>query len=234
MPLDYILRMIEQFGLVWRRLLRLKEQREAEAGLAEIDAAYGKLFGYNAGFIDLLPDDELVALARDGDDLDPDRAGVLAALHSAEGDFYNLQGRIDDAFRRYERAALLYGAIPRAGKSLSRDLRAPAAELAATLELYVLDPPLLDDLWRIYAALDRYADAENVLWNWLEQVEFDPACVADALSWYAALLQLPDRMLSAGNLPRSEVQHSIAQLETAVGSRMSDVGGGLPGIENQD
>jgi hypothetical protein len=222
MPLDYILRMIEQFGLVWRRLLRLKEQREAEAGLAEIDAAYGKLFGYNAGFIDLLPDDELVGLARDGADLDPDRAGVLAALHSAEGDFYNLQGRIDDAFRRYERAALLYGAITRSGKSLSRDLREPAAELAATLELYVLDPPLLDDLWRIYAALDRYADAENVLWNWLEQIEFDPACVADALRWYAALLQLPDRMLSAGALPRSEVQHSIEQLEAR--NRESGIG----------
>jgi len=216
MPLDYILRIIAQFGLIWRRLIRLKEHRDSAAGLAEIDTAYGKLFGYNAGFIDLLPDDELVALARDGETLDPDRAGVLAALHSAEGDFYIMQGRIDEAFRRYERAAMLYGEIMRAGHSLSRELRDPAAELAATLELYVLDPPMLDDLWRIYAALDRYADAENVLWNWLEQVAFDPACVADALAWYAALLKLPDRMLNAGNLPRSEVRHSIAQLETKI------------------
>lgn len=212
MPRDYILRMIEQFGIVWRRLLKHKELRNYEAGLVEVDTTYGTLFGLNARFIDLLPDPALLDLVRDGERLDADKAGILAALHTAEGDFYTELRRIDEAFRRYERALLLYGAIIRAGDTLPKEVRAPATQLVETLELYVLEPPMLDDLWRVYGGLGQYDIAENVLWNWLEAVAFEPNAVANALVWYESLLNQTHAALHKGKLPRTEIQQSIAEL----------------------
>ena len=214
MPRDYILRMIEQFGIVWRRVLKHKQLRTYEAGLADVDTTYGTMFGLNARFIDLLPDPALLDLVRDGERLDADKAGILAALHTAEGDFYTELRRIDEAFRRYERALLLYGAIIRAGDGLPKEVREPATHLLETLELYVLDPPLLDDLWRVYGGLGQYDMAENVLWNWLETVEFEPIAVADALAWYNSLLNQTHSALHKGKLPRTEIHQSIAELQT--------------------
>lgn len=212
MPRDYLLRLIEQFGLVWRRVLRLHEQQEHQAALDEINTAYGQFFGLNANFIDLLPEDGLIDLARSDEDIDPDTCAILAGLHIAEGDCYAGLARIDEAHRRYDRALMLYAALFAEGGRLPGDQRAPLDRLLAALGHYDLDADGLRRLWRVYAAIGRFDRAENELWHWLESQEFAADPAAEAVRWYNELLEQPDRVLEAGGLPRGEIQASLAEL----------------------
>jgi hypothetical protein len=213
MPRDYVLRLIEQFGLIWRRLVHLKQLQSYEAGLAEIETAYSQLFSLNSKFIDLLPDEGLLSLVQTYGELDPDKCAVLAALLTAEGDFHAGLSHTDEAYRRYERALLLYGALVRAGRSLPAETQQSSADLLTTLEQYELEPPALDDVWRIYAALKQNAKAEDALFSWLEAVEFERESVVQGVIWYELLLKLSDKDLQAGELPRSEIAESHAQLQ---------------------
>jgi hypothetical protein len=213
MPRDYVLRLIEQFGLIWRRLVHFKQLQSYEAGLAEVETAYAQLFSLNSKFIDLLPDEGLLSLVQTYGELDPDKCAVLASLLAAEGDFHAGLRHTDEAYRRYERALLLYGALVRAGRSLPRETQQATAHLLHMLEQYELEPPALDDVWRVYAALQQNAKAEDALFSWLEAVEFERESVVQGVIWYETLLRLSDKDLGAGDLPRSEITESHAQLQ---------------------
>lgn len=213
MPRDYLLRLIEQFGMIWRRVLRFKQLRRYDDGLDEVEKAYGQLFSLNSKFIDLLPDDGLLNLVQTYGELDADKCAVLATLLAAEGDFHAGLRHTDEAYRRYERALLLYGALVRAGRSLPSETRQATADLLATLEQYELEPPALDDIWRVYAALHQHARAEDALFSWLEAVEFERESLIQGVTWYETLLTLSDTDLKAGDLPRGEIAESHAQLQ---------------------
>ncbi len=212
MPRDYVLRLIEQFGLIWRRLIHFKQLQNYAAGLTEIETAYGQLFSLNSKFIDLLPDEGLLSLVQTYGELDPDKCAVLASLLAAEGDFHAGLRHTDEAYRRYERALLLYGALVRTGRTLPRETQAATAGLLATLEQYELEPPALDDVWRVYAALQQHAQAEDALFAWLEAVEFERESVVQGTLWYESLLKRSDPELKNGDLPRSEIRESLTQL----------------------
>lgn len=213
MPRDYLLRIIEQFGLIWRRLVRLKEQQNYAGGLAAVEAAYEQLFSLNSKFIDLLPDEGLLNLVHTYGELDPDKCAVLAALLTAEGDAHAGLAHPDEAYRRYERALLLYGALVRAGRSLPDATRAAATNLLTTLDQYMLELPALDDIWRIYASLGLYAQAEDALFGWLEGLHFTPESVAEGINWYESLVKLSDSELHDGNFSHGEISESLAQLQ---------------------
>lgn len=210
---DYLLRLIEQFGMFWARIVHFRQTAQHTAALAEIDQTYSRLFGRRAQFIDLLDDEGVLQLAHANDAFNPDRAAMLAALHVAEGDCYTELFDSDAAFRRYERALMLYAAIPRHNKSIPREMRENAQSLLKILEHYTLDAPMLDDAWRLYAAFGQFANAEDHAWQWLEAIEFEPASVREAFDWYTHLATLSDQQLVDGGLSRAEVVSAQTELQ---------------------
>jgi hypothetical protein len=211
---DYILRLIEQFGLIWRKIVRLHEAGSIEEAQATINTAYRDLFDTHSHFVDLLPDEDLLKLVQFEGTIDLDRCAVLAALHVAEGQCFQAQAMIDEAYRRFDRALMLYGALVRSGQQIPPEVREAAKAGLHELSNYELEPATLDDAWRVYAAVGDYPNAEDHLWQWLEATEFAEAACSDAQAWYHQLLTRSDASLEQLGLPRPEIEQSLAQLAT--------------------
>src|SRR5690349_18462514 len=106
MSRDYVKRIIEQFGMFWRQIVRLRESGELDELRKTLDKAGEQFFGLTPDFIDLLPDAELLKLSETRGELDPDKAMVLAHIFKLRADIdehQHLDGR-----RRYGRALDLY------------------------------------------------------------------------------------------------------------------------------
>lgn len=209
---DYILRLIEQFGLIWRKIVRLHEAGSIEEAQATINTAYRDLFDTHSHFVDLLPDEDLLKLVQFEGTIDLDRCAVLAALHVAEGQCFQAQGMIDEAYRRFDRALMLYGALVRSSQQIPPEVREAAKAGLHELNNYELEPATLDDAWRVYAAVGDYPNAEDHLWQWLEATEFAEAACSDAQAWYHQLLTRSDASLEQLGLPRQEIEQSLGQL----------------------
>lgn len=200
---DTVLRMIEMLGAAFGRLLRLLDDLDAEG---ELDDAYRRLAGIDRktaegmsteALIDLLPDDRRLALCellamecqRFAHKLDSDV--IQYKLHRALLLLTSCQDETV-AKLRAERAKELFDLCPET---------VTAAETATVLDFLVRG--------------GAFADAEDVLFAQLHSLAY-PADLRTAheagLALYRQLRQLPEALLSAGNLPREEVAQGEAAL----------------------
>lgn len=96
---DYIIRMIEQFGDVLRKVLALEDKSDFKAAHDEIDAAMQKL-GMSRLLARTMPAETLLGLVRrpGGDD---GRCIMLSRLISADAHVYETEGRHETAHDLY-------------------------------------------------------------------------------------------------------------------------------------
>lgn len=69
-------------------------------------------------------------------------------------------------------------------------------------------------LWRHYERMGRFADAENWLFELLDDPQAPPDTAARGVDFYGRLLARNDEELLIGNLPRSEILASLAELQS--------------------
>ena len=212
MQRDFLLRILEEWGALWRRVVRLNDINKYHESLQELDEAYGRLFGYNARFIDLLPDEDLLALGRQHGQVAADRCYVLGALLSTEGDQYAGLHMFEESYWRYERACLVFAQLLKAAT-------APDAEATALIEqtahkLHQYTPSSIGGwaLVEVYTGLGFYAQAEDVLYEWLSICTYDQAAIQRGITWYTQRMQLNDERLIAGDLEAQDVLEGLAQL----------------------
>lgn len=217
MPRDYVVRLIEEMGLIWRRVLRYRELEQFSEAFEDIDKGYGQFFGMNARFIDLLSDDELLALVETDGIVQPDRCYVLGWLLASEGILHDAQGHADEAYWRFERAMLLFARLLTTNTSLHPDVHPRIADTAARLAAF---EPSSVGAWALvecYTALGRYADAEEALHLWLERRDNALVALEQARTWYTRLAALDDAVLEAGALPRTDVAAGLAFVAERMG-----------------
>lgn len=212
MSRDYVKRIIEQFGMFWRQIVRLRESGELDELRKTLDKAGEQFFGLTPDFIDLLPDGELLKLSETRGELDPDKAMVLAHIFKLRADIdehQHLDGR-----RRYERALDLYLAAAGVRDHALGEYQGEISDLFARLMQYETDAPLLDRILLLHERLRRFADGEDYLFHLLAAGGASPALIASGEAWYDRLLGKPDDELAAGDLPRPEVMEGLAHLRS--------------------
>ena len=174
------------------------------------DEAYHPLLGVGAKAAGSLSEDQLRALVTVTSAPDPRRLATLVEVMKVEGDLHTELGQLDAAYVRYRRALALACDL-----ADSRDgLPDPgvAAELAERLGDYDLPGRVRLQLCRLYEALGRYADAEDELFEAIDDRPDDDAIVDAGIAFYQRLLALDPERLVAGNLPRPEAEASLAEL----------------------
>jgi hypothetical protein len=104
---DYILRLAKQLAAMLARVLGLRREGATEEALAELDGAYGELFGLPPGLVDVIPAAELARLLSD-----PQKIAMMAELLAAEASALEAAGRQEAAARRRKLAGELGGYLP--------------------------------------------------------------------------------------------------------------------------
>lgn len=214
---DWLLRQLEMLAALSARILALRRSGDNKAAQALIDETYRELFHLEPGLLTLMPPEFLIDKVRSGNRIDGHRALVLAALlreHAGTGEANDLPLSEDSAQQALLQRSLAVflacaedGTLPPEHERIY-DLR----QTLDAVDYESLAPELKYRLFHFFEDAGQYAEAENVLFDLIESSAAPQALIAEGIAFYEWLLEQDDADLAAGNLPRDEVDESLARL----------------------
>jgi tetratricopeptide (TPR) repeat protein len=212
------MRQIEQVGQMLAAIMGLARGGRGDEALGMFDEAYKPLLGVGSQVVAVLDDGQLVDLLTSGSNPDLRRVALALELLKAEADLYEGAGRPGEAALRYRRAVALAGCLAaRSERLLDQRLAGELLDRAGKLELTVTQRLAVA---RVLEALGRYADAEDALFELIDDRPGDPGPVEEAIAFCQRLRPLEPERLEAGGLALGEVNDTLAELlrrEPAVG-----------------
>ena len=215
---DYIMRQIEFMVEVMQQLSGLAAEKRYQAAMTVIDESLEELFGLNGTLVTRLFGREPLGQLTFGEEADLSQAKLIAAaaLLQEAGDIQAEQGAEDDSFTAYASALelLLTALLNHDGEPLP-EYAPDVVELTAVLAPFHLPPHLNQLLLRYYHKTGQYDEAENVLFDALEETPEDEATIKMGITFSQLILKESDAQLEAGNLPRDEAEASLAELQAA-------------------
>jgi len=215
---DYIMRQIEFMVEVMQQLSGLAAEKRYQAAMTVIDESLEELFGLNGTLVTRLFGREPLGQLTFGEEADLSQAKLIAAaaLLQEAGDIQAEQGAENDSFTAYASALelLLTALLNHDGEPLP-EYAPDVVELTAVLAPFHLPPHLNQLLLRYYHKTGQYDEAENVLFDALEETPEDEATIKMGITFYQLILKESDAQLEAGNLPRDEAEASLAELQAA-------------------
>lgn len=218
---DYMMRLIEQFSHALGVLLGLKKQLKPLEAMEMVGEMYKRLFGLNASLIRALSERDLTDLLNRDGEAHAEKLLVLAGLMKEEADLSAVLERDNDAYRMNLKALNL--TLLAAGEQPSTqwmDVRGQIGELLSRLSEYELPAETKQSLWTYYETAGRFADAEDILFELLDDCEqgradansYEPL-LASAARFYERLLAVDEDRLEAGRLPLDEVRDSLEEIK---------------------
>jgi hypothetical protein len=212
---DYILRLIAQFAEVLTFVLGLRRDGKLDLALSAVDQSLRNLLGIGSDQMVELSDSQALALLRFDSPGDSWRikGAVAAALLREEGAILALRDRLVESDIRYVKALQLTLEIRLGADESELPEFTPAVdELVTALRGVALPPKTGAALLHYYEQHGAFARAEDVLFDLLGARPDDHGLAEVGMAFYERLLELDDARLAAGNLPRDEVQSSLAEL----------------------
>jgi tetratricopeptide (TPR) repeat protein len=204
------MRQIEQVGQMLAHILGLAKGGRGDEALGMFDEAYKPLIGVGSRVVAVLDDGQLVDLLTSGANPDLRRVALALELLKAEADLYAGAGQAGEAAVRYGRALALAGCLAaRSERLLDHGLAAGLLERAGELELSATQRLAVA---RVLEALGRYADAEDALFELIDERPDDPEPVEQAIAFCQRLRPLEPGQLAAGGLSLEEVNATLAEL----------------------
>jgi tetratricopeptide (TPR) repeat protein len=216
------MRQIEQVGRILAQIIGLAKGGRGDEALGMFDEAYKPLIGVGSRVVATLDDGQLVDLLTSGSNPDMRRVALALQLLEAEAGLYRQAGQAGEAAVRYRRAVALAGCLAaRSDRLLDHDLAAGLLDRAGELELS--DTQRLA-VARVLEALGRYADAEDALFELIDE----PGPVDEAIAFCQRLRPLEPEELETGGLTRQEVDDTLAELlaRPVTGLEVEDPSGG--------
>ena len=199
-------------------IMGLAKAGRGDEALGMFDEAYKPLIGVGSRVVAVLDDGQLVDLLTSGSNPDLRRVALALELLKAEADLYQGAGQPGEAALRYRRALALAGCLAaRSERLLDQRLAGELLDRAGELELSAAQRLATA---RVLEALGRYADAEDALFELIDERPLDPGPVEEAIAFCQRLRPLEPERLAAGGLSPAEVNDTLAELlrrEPAVG-----------------
>ena len=203
---DLVQRTLAELSVALARLDRRPDAAVADAR-ALLDRAYRRHLGVGGDVLRRLPSEQLVAVISTTGRLDAERAFLTAALLEVDAAMPGPDADHAPALR--VRALDLYteAGVARVGVE---DLPERVRRLRAELMGHVLPEASYLRLLRWFFHDGRFAVAEDLLFEWLEEHGATAALRDAGERLYDDLEAAPDERLDAGELPRDEVREGRA------------------------
>ena len=206
------MRQIEQVGQMLAQILKLASGGRRDEALGLFDEAYKPLLGVGTRVVATLDDTQLLDLLTSGSTPDLRRVATALELLKTEADLHADAGKAAAAATRYRRAVTLAGFLgARSDTLLDLDLAAALVARVEELGLELSTPQRLR-LARVLEALGDYADAEDALFQVIDDTPDDPEPVEEAIAFCQRLRPLDPSRLEAGGLTLDEVNAALAEL----------------------
>jgi hypothetical protein len=217
---DYILRLVEQIRSLAGRITELEKKGLHADSLAAIEELVRQHTGMNSRTVLSLSHQDFAALLAARHVSTIDQLVITAVLLKLEAEAYASLAEMWESRRRDQRALdlLLDVALSKTVTNLEEFLPG-IDEIAARYPAELLETPTRQRLLHYWEASGRYALAEDRLFEWLEENPGDFALLAEGLAYYRRLLERTDEVLTAGGLPRPEVEEGLAELEERAAKR---------------
>jgi hypothetical protein len=226
---DYILRMIQEAAELLSRIQSLKkEKRWAEAGV-DLNAPLETLVGADAPTVVTLSETELLARVIRGESTlaVKEKTAFVSALLKEAGDIATAQNREDEARSYYLKGLGLLLDVLRESDTYEFPEFMPHVEVfVSALADVALPLPAQAALMQHYERTGQFGKAEDSLFSMLEAQPGNPELLDFGVAFLKRLEAQSDANLVTGNLPREEVQSSLAELErrrAAVGRAQESV-----------
>ncbi len=211
---DYFMRLIEEATAVLSRVLKLNQTRDYTEAIAVTNGSLRRLTGLSSEALLRLDTQDLVAQLSMRDELGWIETGLtIVTVLDQEGNSYALQDNEEAAYRRHLKALELLLAV---------QIRHPQLDLPDIVPgVDTLLPKVADIVWpedtcadfvRYYEQQGEFAQAEDMIFSWREMHPTSPAPIEAGIAFYERLIEKSDAELTAGNLPRDEVEASLAEL----------------------
>lgn len=208
---DYILRLIEEFGLVLKRIVELKQNRNLDEALQEVKMAIEKYMGLDAGLIAMSSDSALLSLlTMGGQKLETSKCVLLAELLKEQGELFGMCGEAYQSYWSYSRSLALFAeALAQDAILRTEENQSDLEFLVNKLHTYEIGPSIKERLFKYYEATGRFDRAEDVLYELLDR---EPSRIGEARLFYERLSSMDDGVLEQGGLPRAEIADGMVAL----------------------
>ena len=191
-------------------IVGLAKGGRGDQALGMFDEAYKPLLGVGTGVVAVLDENQLIDMLTSGSSPDMRRVALAMELLSAEAGLYAEAGQEVEAGARYRRAIALAGTLAaRSERLLDHELAAGLVERAGDLALSVSQRLAVA---RVLEALGRYADAEDALFELIDEQPDNARAVEEAIAFCQRLRPLEPEQLADGGLSLEEVNATLSEL----------------------
>lgn len=219
---DYLLRLIREFATVIHYALGLAKTQKYDLAHDVLNETATDLLGLKLLSVVQLGADNITSTLQLKDRTTwQAKTAVLVWLLREDGEMYLAEEEEEMAYGRYLTALHLLLALSAASWETEDDIPT-VDDLLERLSGFVLPSATYRQLISHFERQGAYADAEDILFTWLENQETavlaggsiqGPAPIETGIAFYQRLLQKEDEELANGNLPREEVESGLADLE---------------------
>ncbi len=214
---DYMLRMIEEFMQALSRMKALKRGENWQEASGAAEEEFQKLLGSDAKAIVKMSETELLARIVQGAPTQAVREKTLmiATLLNEAGDIATAQDRHADAQACYLKGLNLLLNV------LGNDEPFEAPSYVPKVDVFVdrlrdvsLPPATQVALMRHHETTGAFGKAEDIFFSMLDDDSANASLVEFGEAFYRRLAAHSDISLAEGNLPRAELEASLAEIET--------------------
>ncbi len=216
---DYFLRMIEEFMQVLARLQSLKKDHRWEEADLLADEQFRRLVSAGADEVSKLSETELLARVIRGDPtpIVHGKTLMLTSLLNEAGEVAAAQGRTEESRALFLKGLhLLLQTIATGEPSDFPDFVPRVEVFLRPLQEQSLPLATQAMLMQHYERTGEFAKAEDYLFRMLETDPANPKLLEFGIAFYERLQTRSGAQLSAGNLPRAEVDAALAELRERV------------------
>jgi hypothetical protein len=210
---DYILRLAEQIGYEISILVGLRKRNRFEDALLSVDNLLLKFTGMTSRFINSLSDETLLQSLSPMGTLNVDTGLWISSLLKEEGEAYDALNNSRESYYRYVKSLyLLLELLHQEHVPFDSPLYDDARDLTSKLSTYELPPYMQRKLFRYNEQIGMYAQAENILFDYLEQ-DASADMLEQGKAFYQRLLTKNTTDLQNGNFSTEEIHEGLHQLQ---------------------
>ena len=201
---DYFMRMIEQFSLALAKIIGLKIAGKVEESQQNINDTLKHFTGVSEETVEILTYKDLINIIGRGS---PEKCCIIAELLKQKADIYAVKDNTSAAYNLYLKSFAIYVEVIIAGDSeYFENTEHKVNEIVDILRQFKIPNETKQLLFRFYEHTKKYAKAEDVLFEWLESINYQDSELLDqGLAFYDRLSNRESRELEEGNLPLDEV-----------------------------
>lgn len=207
--------LVKKFADALEKILKYKSEGKNEEALNAIDDAFKEIFRLSSKFFNSFSDENLMDMIKTDGTLNADKCIMMAKLLEEEGEIYESQGNVNEAFYlNIKSLNLLLEAY--INKDNNCDLQSYFSDIDLIISKildYKLPASLEYKILDYYVKINMYDKAEDMLYEILETNNFDKPSIEKGISFYESLLTQDDETLEKGNLPREEIEDSLSHLK---------------------